>query len=263
VAGEGPDVILLHGFPDTPYSWSEIEAALVGAGWRVTVPWLRGYHHENIVPGRPYDPETLGRDALELLDALGISRAVIVGHDWGALIAYVAAALAPDRVRGIVTIAIPHPSVVPRTPSLLWAARHFSALKLPWAARTCRRDDFAYFDRLYRRWAPGWSGAARDETLSRAKQALSDEATLRAAIAYYRDVPFGPAQVLARVGKVPGLVVGGTVEAIFAGRFARTAALLPEPSKVLMVDGAGHWPHRENAAAVIPEVLAFLPQLGA
>jgi pimeloyl-ACP methyl ester carboxylesterase len=62
---------------------------------------------------------------------------------------------------------------------------------------------------------------------------------------------------------VPGLVVGGTVEAIFAGRFARTAALLPEPSKVLMVDGAGHWPHRENATAVIPEVLAFLPQLGA
>src|ERR1700730_5160288 len=67
VAGEGPDIVLLHGFPDTPYSWSEIEAALVAAGWRVTVPWLRGYHPDNIVAGRPYDPETLGRDALELV----------------------------------------------------------------------------------------------------------------------------------------------------------------------------------------------------
>jgi pimeloyl-ACP methyl ester carboxylesterase len=263
VAGEGSDVVLLHGFPDTPYSWSEIETALVAAGWRVTVPWLRGYHHENIVAGRPYDPDTLGRDALELLDALGVSRAVLVGHDWGALIAYVAAALAPDRVRGIVTIAIPHPRVVPRTPSMLWTARHFSALKLPWAARTCRRNDFAYFDRLYRRWAPGWSGVARDESLSHAKQALSDDATLREAIAYYRDLPLAPAQVLRRVGKVPGLIVGGSGETIFADRFARTAALLPPPSKALLVDGAGHWPHREHAGVVLPELLAFLPQLGA
>jgi pimeloyl-ACP methyl ester carboxylesterase len=263
VAGEGPDIVLLHGFPDTPYSWSEIEAALVAAGWRVTVPWLRGYHPDNIVAGRPYDPETLGRDALELLDALGVSRAVLVGHDWGALIAYVAAALASDRVRGIVTIAIPHPSVVPRTPALLWAGRHFFALKLPWAARACRRNDFAYFDALYRRWAPRWSGAGRDETLDRAKRALSDDATLRGAIAYYRGLPLGPAQVLARVAQVPGLIIGGSGEAIFGDRFARTAALLPPPSRALMVDGAGHWPHRENAAAVLPELLAYLPQLGA
>ena len=70
MAGEGPDVVLLHGFPDTPHSWSGIEAALVGAGWRVTVPWLRGYHPDTIVAGRRYDPETLGHDGLELLDAI-------------------------------------------------------------------------------------------------------------------------------------------------------------------------------------------------
>ena len=60
-AGDGPEIVLLHGFPDTPYSWSEVESALVTAGWHVTVPWLRGYHPDTIVPGRRYDPETIGR----------------------------------------------------------------------------------------------------------------------------------------------------------------------------------------------------------
>jgi pimeloyl-ACP methyl ester carboxylesterase len=177
-AGEGADIVLVHGFPDTPYSWSEIEAALVGAGWRVTVPWLRGYHEETIVAGRRYDPETLGRDALELLDAIDAPRAVLVGHDWGALLTYVAATLAPDRVRAIVTSAIPHPSLLRRTPAALWATRHFLGLKLPWAARTCRRDDFAYLGELYERWAPSWSGPERDDSLRHAKQALSSQATL-------------------------------------------------------------------------------------
>jgi pimeloyl-ACP methyl ester carboxylesterase len=98
--GEGPDVVLLHGFPDTPHSFAQLQSALVDAGWRVTVPWLRGYHPDSIVAGRPYDAETLGRDALALLDAIGAPRAVVVGHDWGALIAYVAATLAPEGFAG-------------------------------------------------------------------------------------------------------------------------------------------------------------------
>lgn len=263
-AGEGPDVVLLHGFPDTPYSWSQIETALVGAGWRVTVPWLRGYHRDTIVPGRRYDAETLGRDGLGLLDAIGVSRAVLVGHDWGALVTYVAATLAPDRVRAIVTSGIPHPSVLRRTPSALWAVRHFLALKLPWAARSCRRNDFAYFDRLYRRWSPSWSGPDREETLRRAKQALSSPATLDGAIAYYRDLALGglpPA--IARVPPVPGLIIGGDHAIGERELYTRTAELLPPPSRALIVAGAGHWPHRENAALVVPELLGFLAQLGA
>jgi pimeloyl-ACP methyl ester carboxylesterase len=261
--GEGPDIVLLHGFPDTPYSWSEIETALLSAGWRVTVPWLRGYHPDTIVPGRRYDPETLGRDALGLLDAIGASRAVLVGHDWGALLAYVAAALAPERVRAIVTSGIPHPSVLRRTPEAMWGVRHFVGLKLPWAAWSARRGDFAYFDRLYRRWAPNWSGPAREETLRRAKQALSSRTTLDGAIAYYRDLPLGGAAVLRRVGKVPGLIIGGDHALGQRELFERTAELLPEPSRALIVDGTGHWPHRENAGVVVPELLKFLAQLDA
>jgi pimeloyl-ACP methyl ester carboxylesterase len=258
-AGEGPDLVLLHGFPDTPYSWDEIERVLVGAGWRVTVPWLRGYRQETIVAGRRYDPETIGRDALGLLDAIGVSSAVLVGHDWGALIAYAAAALAPERVRAIATFGIPHPSVLERSPSALWAVRHFLALKLPLAERTCARNDFAYLDRLYRRWAPSWSGPERDESLSRAKQALSSPATLAAAIAYYRDLPLGKApKATAAVPQVQGLVVGGTEDVADVKLFRRTAELLAQPSRALIVEGAGHWPHREKAALVVPELVEFL-----
>lgn len=260
--GEGPDVVLLHGFPDTPYSWSEIETVLVDAGWRVTVPWLRGYHEETIVPGRRYDPETLGHDGLGLLDAIGVSEVVLVGHDWGALIAYVAAALAPDRVRAITTLGIPHPSLLKRTPASIWAVRHFFGLKLPWSARLCRRNDFAYLEALYRRWSPGWSGPERDETVRRAKEALSSRATLEGAIAYYRDLPLGgQPPALRRVPDVPGLIVGGEHDLGESAMLTRTAELLGSPSRALIVPDAGHWPHRENASAVLPELLGFLSEL--
>jgi pimeloyl-ACP methyl ester carboxylesterase len=261
--GDGPDVVLLHGFPDTPYSWSEVEAALVAAGWRVTVPWLRGYHPETVVAGRRYDPDTLGRDGLALLEAIDAPRAVLVGHDWGALIAYVAAALEPERVRAIVTLGIPHPSLLERTPSALWAGRHFVALKLPSAEWWCRRSDFAYLGELYRRWAPGWSGPERDESLARAKRALSTPETLAGAIAYYRDLPLSSPAVLAEPPAVPGLIVGGTADLVDAELFTRTAALLAEPSRALIVPGAGHWPHREDAAVVVPALLEFLAELEA
>jgi pimeloyl-ACP methyl ester carboxylesterase len=262
--GEGPDVVLFHGFPDTPYSWLEIEQALVEAGWRVTVPWLRGYTQETIVAGRRYDPETLGRDGLGLLDAIDVQSAVLIGHDWGALIAYVAAALAPERVRAIVTSGIPHPAVLVRTPAAFWSVRHFLGLKLPWAPWVCRRNDFAYLDKLYRRWSPSWSGSERDETLRLAKQALSPPATLDGAISYYRDLPLGgPPPVTAHVPKVRGLVIGGAEDLADVALYTRTAELLEQPSRALIVEGAGHWPHRENPALVVPALLEFVGEVRA
>jgi pimeloyl-ACP methyl ester carboxylesterase len=260
-AGEGPDIVLLHGYPDTPYSWSEIADVLVSAGWRVSVPWLRGYHPDTIVPGRRYDPATLGLDAISVLDALGLSRAVLFGHDWGALLTYVAAGLEPQRVRAIVTSGIPHPSVLRRTPQAMWSVRHFISLKMPWAAWHCRRDDFAYLEVLYRRWSPDWSGPEREETLRLAKEALAPAATLEGSIDYYRDLPLKPSHVTQKVGAVPGLIIGGDHALGQDGLYEQTASLLPAPSRALIVKGAGHWPHRENAAVVIPELLSFLTAL--
>jgi pimeloyl-ACP methyl ester carboxylesterase len=263
ITGEGPEIVLFHGFPDTPYSWSGIADTLVAAGWRVIVPWLRGYHRDTIVAGRRYDPETLGYDGLALLDALGISRAVLFGHDWGALIAYNAAALAPERVRALVTSGIPHPSVLRRTPAALWAVRHFFALKLPWAGWRTRRNDFAYLEELYTRWAPHWSGPERDEALRNAKHALSSQATLDGAIDYYRALPLGGAPIFDRVPPVPGLIIGADDSLGQREMFVRTAELLPPPSRALIVDGAGHWPHREGGATVRGALLEYLSQIGA
>jgi pimeloyl-ACP methyl ester carboxylesterase len=263
-AGDGPDVVLLHGFPDTPPSWTELETSLVAAGWRVTVPWLRGYHPETIVAGRPFDAETLGRDALALLDAIGAERAVLVGHDWGALIAYSAAALAPERIRVVVPITIPHPSVLKRTPASLWAVRHFFALKLPRAADRVRRHDFAYLDELYTRWAPDWSGPEREQSLGRAKQAFASPQALEGALDYYRAIPLaGRPALLAHPPAVPGLIVGANHDLVAPELFEQTAALMPAPSRALIVNGAGHWPHRERADVVLPEILDFLSGLEA
>ncbi len=261
--GEGPDVVLVHGFPDTPYSFSDLQGELVRAGWRVTVPWLRGYHADTIVPGRPYDFETIGRDGLALLDAIGSPRAVIVGHDWGALMAYVVATLAPERTRALITIAIPHPSVLKRTPSSLFAARHFIGLKMPWAERSVRRGDFAYLEKLYARWAPNWTGAERDASLRLAKQALSSPATLAGALDYYRALPLGGSRLLEHAPDVPNLTIGGTADLIDPELFRASSALFPTPSRAVIVDGAGHWPHREDSARAFGEIGAFLGDLQA
>ena len=145
--GQGPVVVLIHGFPDTPQSYDGIARALNDAGYRTIVPYLRGYHPDTMMPGRPYDALHLAEDAIGLLDALDLQSAVFVGHDWGATLVWGAAALAPDRVDGIVPIAIPHPRTLkPKNAlqalGLLVMARHFLYFRLPWAEAGTRRGDF-------------------------------------------------------------------------------------------------------------------------
>src|SRR3984893_19039851 len=97
---EGPPVVLLHGFPDDVRAYDGVAPALAAAGWRVVVPYLRGYG-----PTRFLDPQTprsgqqaaLGQDLLDLLDALGVERAALAGYDWGGRGGRVGAALWPER----------------------------------------------------------------------------------------------------------------------------------------------------------------------
>lgn len=190
-SGQGPVVVLIHGFPDTPQSYGGIARALNDAGYRTIVPYLRGYHPDTLTPGRPYDALHLAEDAIGLLDALDLQRAVFVGHDWGATLVWGAAALAPGRVDGIVPIAIPHPQTLKpknalQAVGLLIMARHFLYFRLPWAEAGTRRGNFRYIDSLYRRWAPGWKGHERDAALARAKEAFSTPEVLAASIDYYR-----------------------------------------------------------------------------
>ncbi|MGH2925975.1 MAG: alpha/beta hydrolase [Solirubrobacterales bacterium] len=260
-SGQGPLIVLLHGFPDTPSGWERIAAGLADAGYRAVRPWLRGYHPDTIVEGRPYDAVTVGSDPIAFLDALGERDAILVGHDWGASIVYSAATLHPDRVRAIVPVGIPHPSLLPRDPSTLWAARHFLSLKMPWAERAVRRGDFAYLDTLYRRWAPNWIGEARDRSLADVKRAFADQRSLSGALGYYRALSMRPAPELARPPAIRGLVVGGTTDILDPELYRRTAGLLGAGSDTLIVEGAGHWPHREGEDEFLARLIEFAGQV--
>jgi pimeloyl-ACP methyl ester carboxylesterase len=254
-SGEGPAVVLIHGFPDTPYGWEQTRQLLNGAGYRTIVPYLRGYHPDTILEGRSYGGKEIGEDATRLLDALEIEQAVLVGHDWGASVVYRAGAEAPQRVRGICAVAIPHLRLLDRSLALIWGGRHFITLRLPTGPWLTRRGDFAYLDVLMRRWAPRWSGGERDATLADVKRAFADPRVLDGALNYYRQV--NPGDGLGRIA-VPGLVVGGTSDIVDAQLFSRSPEYFDAPCEVLIADGAGHWPHREAAASFHEHLLAFL-----
>ncbi|MGI8462405.1 MAG: alpha/beta fold hydrolase [Solirubrobacterales bacterium] len=259
--GDGPLVILLHGYPDTPHGWERSAAALAEAGFRAVRPWLRGYHPDTLVEGRGYDALTIAGDPVALLDALGEEQAILVGHDWGAALTYGAATIAPDRVRAIVPIAIPHPTQLPRDPATLWGARHFLALKMPWAEAAVRRGDFHYVETLYSRWAPNWSGPEREQCIANAKACFAEPSSLSGSLDYYRSLaPKPPAEFLTPPA-VRGLVVGGTVDIVKPEIFEQTPELLGPGSESLIVGGAGHWPHREGEDEFIAALLSFLGRL--
>jgi pimeloyl-ACP methyl ester carboxylesterase len=254
--GKGPLVVLIHGFPDTPHGYERIAQALADAGYRVIRPWLRGYHPDTIVPGRPYDLVTISSDPIRLLDTLGEQDAVIAGHDWGSGMVYGAAAMYPDRVRGAVPIALPNPNFLPRSPLTLVAARHMLALNLPWAERSVKRDDFAYLDRLYRRWAPRWNGPEPERCIAHAKEAFRDDRVLAGALGYYRALGFRSFPEFERPSPVPALIVADP--GIGRETYERSAAVLGEGSEILWLDGTGHWPHREREDEFIARLTGFL-----
>jgi pimeloyl-ACP methyl ester carboxylesterase len=107
-AGQGPLVVMCHGFPESWYSWRHQLAALADAGFHAVAPDMRGY-------GQTGKPESIDAytllhlvgDVIGLFDALGEPRAVIVGHDWGAPVAWLTSLLRPDRVRGVVALSMP------------------------------------------------------------------------------------------------------------------------------------------------------------
>src|SRR6202453_4659058 len=105
--GTGPLVLMLHAFPDTAHTWDDLRSRIAAKGYRAVSPYMRGYH-PTAIPDRDADQETLASDALALIDALGASEAVVIGHDWGASAAYGAAALGPERVKKLFVLAIPH-----------------------------------------------------------------------------------------------------------------------------------------------------------
>lgn len=121
VAGEGPLIILVHGFPELWYSWRHQIAPLVEAGFRVAVPDVRGYGgSDKPFPIEAYDMASLMGDMLGLIDALGARQASLVGHDWGAPIVWTTAALHPDRIAAVAALSVPYGPRPPVSPLTLY-----------------------------------------------------------------------------------------------------------------------------------------------
>lgn len=245
--GEGPAVVLIHGFPDTPMSWEHTANQVAALGFRAVVPYLRGYHPDTIVEGRSYGREETGADVIALLDALDIDRATLVGHDFGASLVWNALEQSPDRVDGVVPIAIPHGSTLKPSPGFIWMARHFINFKVPGAIGRLQRKNFAYVDTLFSRWSPTWSDAEQAGAAARAKDAFGNEAVAREVVERYKDVR--PEKSSAAAGSIScrGLLVAGSED--FGGDiepYRQSVALFAEPSSLFVAEGAGHWPHREQ-----------------
>lgn len=212
---DAPPVLVLHGFPDSPATFAPFLEELAARGHRAVAPWLRGYAPSPLAG--PYDADRLADDALALASRLGGGRPVaIVGHDWGAVVTYVACARAPAQFSAAVTLSVPHPATFVRAlarPGQLRRSWYMLAFQAPGAERLAAARDFALIDRLWRAWSPTF----------RLPAALRDElhATLRASwpapLSYYRALTRPPGAALARLRRrdriaVPTLYLHGAVD---------------------------------------------------
>jgi len=111
VEGEGPTVLLLHGWPDTSALWDDVTSGLIDAGYRVAVPDLRGCGQSSKPTATDqYAMHHLVGDVAALIEALGVERVTLVGHDWGANLAWVTAAYLPERIDHLVVLSVGHPT---------------------------------------------------------------------------------------------------------------------------------------------------------
>ncbi len=253
--GTGPLVLLLHGFPDTAHTWDHVRPLIAGKGYRAVSPFTRGYR-PTALPERDADQETLARDALALIAALGESSAVVVGHDWGATAAYGAASLEPARVSKLITVAIPHPATIRPTPSKVWGVRHFFAYKMSGAPARFAKDDFAALPAIYRRWSPAWNPPP--EEFQAVRECFADPASLNAAFGYYRALSLRTPAYLRAPITVPTVVFSGLDDPLIQPPdFHRGARMFTGGYTVEEMRG-GHFLHREHPDVFAQKLLSHL-----
>lgn len=253
--GTGPLVLLIHGFPDTAHTWDATIDAVAAAGYRAVAYNQRGYAPTTVAPDGKYDSDTLGADAIAMIDALGADKAVVVGHDWGASAAYVAATTAPEKVRLMVTMAIPYPASVKPTPGILWALRHFFSLRRKSAVAKMQKDDFALVDELYKRWSPEWKEPP--EALADVKRAFSDPESLEAALSYYRQLTVRLPPSLKKKITVPAVSFAGETDMIPPRAYEKARHWFANSYEVVQMPG-GHFMHREHPEHFTRELVRVL-----
>ncbi|GAA1528514.1 alpha/beta fold hydrolase [Nocardioides humi] len=266
-----PLAVLVHGFPDTAHTWRHLGPALAGAGYRVVAPFTRGYAPSGIPDDGSYHVPALMHDVLGLHRAYGGDhRAVLVGHDWGAITANGVAASPAAPFGAIVSLSVPPFSVMsprrddlrhwlrilPRQAGLSWYTLFNQLPRLPE-----QRFD-ALVAHLWRRWSPGYDAT---DDLAHLAAAVPDDAHKAAAIGYYRAQPRirqlperyrSLARDWTRELRVPLLYLHGADDGCLDVRWAgRIGDRLPAGSRVAVVDGAGHFLQLERPDVVNARIL--------
>lgn len=205
--GEGPLVVLLHGFPEFWYAWRHQLPALAAAGFRAVAPDLRGYNLSDKPAGvSAYRIEALLDDLAGLIARLGEgqkdARAHVVGHDWGGAFAWYAPLFHPGRLLSLTLLNAPHPLAFRRELKTNAAQRKRSSyvffFQLPWLPeRRIRAGDFAVLEKMLRR-DPVSRDAFTDEDIRLYKEALARPGALTAAVNYYRAALRFPPKVAGR-----------------------------------------------------------------
>jgi pimeloyl-ACP methyl ester carboxylesterase len=234
--GEGVPILMLHGWPDSARLWRHQVPVLAARGYRVITPDLRGFGRSE-QPGevRSYGLRNVVGDITGLLDRLGVPAAHVVGHDWGAAVAWLTAIMRPDRVRTLTAISVPHPLAPPtvRQYEMAWYQLFFQFYGV--AEATIEHDDWAWL-RMFSRG---------DGDLSQAIENLSRPGALTASLNWYRanlapQLP-GRTPALPPV-TAPTLGIWSTGDHYLDGeRMKGSAEFVQGPWRYEEIPGASHW----------------------
>jgi pimeloyl-ACP methyl ester carboxylesterase len=257
-AGEGPPVVLLHGFPEFWWGWRRQIPALVEAGFRVVAPDLRGYNLSGKPPGvRSYRLELLVEDVAGLIRHAGEGRAHLAGHDWGGVVGWYLAMRHPGAVDRLVVANAPHPAVFAREvwkPDQMLRSAYAGFFQLPFLPEaTLRAGDFALLERIFRN-GPLRPGVYTKEDIRLYKEALSRPGALTAPIHYYRAFArYGPPPV--RRIATPTLLIWGERDRYLVNRLLEGVEAWVPNLQVERIPDASHWvladaPERVNRLVV-------------
>ena len=274
---QGFPIILLHGFPDDVRAWDEVGAALAGAGYRVLVPYLRGYgrtRFRDVAAPRMAEQAAIGQDLIDFADALGLPRFAVAGYDWGGRAACIAAALHRDRVRAAVLIGgysiqntlAPARPAAPETERALWYQWYFNTERGRKGLEANRRGLCRL---LWETWSPTWHFS--DLTFNKTATSFDNPDFVDVVIHSYRhrnlNAPGDPRfatverQLAGRPKiEVPSIVLYGADDGIGRPPADTPAerALLPARVGRQIVAGAGHFLPREKPVVVSAAMLELL-----
>ena len=261
----GKAVFLLHGFPEFWCGWRHQIDYLAGQGYRVIAPDQRGYNLSDKPQGvAAYNLDHLAADVIGLIDATGQERVSLVGHDWGAAVAWWTANKYPDRLEKLVILNVPHHRVMSRALrssfTQIRKSWYFFFFLLPWLPeQVLRRNNWEAFTRVFRRLIRRGSFAEAD--IVHYLQAWSQPGAITAMINWYRALFRAPPQRL-RGSKitVPTLMVWGVRDAALGIELARPSIELCDEGRLVLFDEGTHWIQHNEPQRVNQLIGEFLKE---